>query len=205
MIKAKFGDQLDAWLLRVLPFLKHWPLPANLCTVIGTAISVGGAVAFAFGAFVTGAILLLAGGFFDLTDGVIARQRGTASDFGAFLDSTLDRLVDMTLLVGLMIFYARGYEPGLVLLAGSALIVSVMTSYAKARVEEFVPVPSGGLIERGERIGLIALGAVTGWMVVALWVIVIFGSYTVGQRFLIAYRALSHQNPAASSGIGDSG
>ena len=205
MIKAKLGHQLDAWLLKLFPFVVRLPLHPNLFTVIGTVVSLGAALAFALGHFPAGALLLLGGGFFDLVDGVVARQRGTASAFGAFLDSTLDRLVDMAVLVGLMMFYSGRGEASSVLLAGVALMASVMTSYAKARVEEFVPSMSGGLLERGERIALLALGGLTGWMVPVLWILAVFGSFTVVQRFSIAHRTLAETDRAASAATRSAG
>ena len=190
MIKAKLGDRLDAWLQALLPFLFRHPLNPNLLTVLGTLVSLGAAAGFAFGQFRWAGVLILAGGFFDLVDGVIARHQGTASTFGAFLDSTLDRLVDMGILLGIVVHYAGRGEPGLVLLAGYALVATVLVSYAKARAELFVPVLEGGLLERGERIGLLAAGAILGFMVPALWIVAVGATITVVQRFALAYREM---------------
>lgn len=191
MIKAKLGDRLDAWLQALLPFLFRHRLNPNLLTVLGTLVSLGAAVGFAFGQFRWAGVLILAGGFFDLVDGVIARHQGTASTFGAFLDSTLDRLVDMGILLGIVMHYAGKAEPGLVLLAGYALVATVLVSYAKARAELFVPVLEGGLLERGERIGLLAAGAILGFMVPALWIVAVGATITVVQRFSLAYREMA--------------
>jgi len=191
MIKAKLGDPLDAWLQALLPFLFRHPLNPNLLTILGTLVSLGAAAGFAFGQFRWAGVLILAGGFFDLVDGVIARHQGTASTFGAFLDSTLDRLVDMGILLGIVVHYAGRGEPGLVLLAGYALVATVLVSYAKARAELFVPVLEGGLLERGERIGLLAAGAILGFMVPALWVVAVGATITVVQRFALAYREMA--------------
>jgi CDP-diacylglycerol--glycerol-3-phosphate 3-phosphatidyltransferase len=191
MIKAKLGDRLDAWLQALLPFLFRHPLNPNLLTVLGTLVSLGAAAGFAFGQFRWAGVLILAGGFFDLVDGVIARHQGTASTFGAFLDSTLDRLVDMGILLGIVVHYAGRGEPGLVLLAGYALVATVLVSYAKARAELFVPVLEGGLLERGERIGLLAAGAILGFMVPALWFVAVGATITVIQRFALAYREMA--------------
>jgi CDP-diacylglycerol--glycerol-3-phosphate 3-phosphatidyltransferase len=190
VIKARFGDRLDEWLRTLLPFLFRWRVSPNLLTVIGTLVSVVSGAAFAVGAFGWGAVLIGVGGLFDLLDGVVARQQGTDTAFGAFLDSTLDRLADMAILVGIMFHFAGLGDAGTVLLAGIALIASVLISYAKARAEHFLPALRGGFLERGERLFVLAIGAVTGMIIPALWVLAVLGTATVGYRFARAYREL---------------
>jgi len=191
VIKARFGDRLDGWLEATLPFLFRRPVNPNVLTVIGTLISVGAGIAFATGRFVLGAVLILVGGVFDLVDGVIARHHDIATAFGAFLDSTLDRLADMAMLLGVMLHYAALGDAGTVLLGGVAMIASVLTSYAKARAEQFLPSFEGGFLERGERLTILGLGAISGYMVAALWILAVAGSATAAYRFGIAYRELA--------------
>lgn len=190
MIKAKLGDRLDAVVKAALPFLFLRPLDPNLLTVVGCLVSLGAAAAFALGWFATGGLLILAGGVFDLVDGVIARAHGIATRFGAFLDSTLDRLTDMALLVGVAMYYAIAGEPGHVLLAGYALVASVLVSYAQARAELVVPVFRVGILERAERILILAAGALLDLLVPALWIVAVGSTITVGQRFLRAYQEM---------------
>jgi CDP-diacylglycerol--glycerol-3-phosphate 3-phosphatidyltransferase len=163
----------------------------NLLTVIGTLVSVGAGVAFALGSFGWGAVLILVGGVFDLVDGAIARHHKIATAFGAFLDSTLDRLADMAILLGVMLHYADLGDAGTVLLGGVALMASVLTSYAKARAEQFLPSFEGGLLERGERLTILGVGAVSGYMLPALWILAVAGTATVAYRFAIAYREMA--------------
>jgi CDP-diacylglycerol--glycerol-3-phosphate 3-phosphatidyltransferase len=191
VIKAKVGDRIDGWLHTALPFLFSRRVDPNLLTVLGALISVGAAVCLAFGAFLAGGLLILAGGFFDLIDGVVARHHGISTRFGAFLDSTLDRVVDMALLLGLALYFARGGATGHVLLAGYAMAVTVLVSYAQAKAEQVVPDFKVGLFERGERIVVLALGILTGWVVPALWLVAIGSTITVGQRFAKAYQEMS--------------
>lgn len=186
MIKAKFGDRIDGWIHAALPFLFRRPIDPNLLTVLGTVVSLGAAAAFGLGAFVAAGVLILAGGVFDLVDGVVARHHGTATRFGAFLDSTLDRLVDMALLFGIVVHYAGAADTGTVLVAGWALVATVLVSYSKARAELYMKVLEGGLLERGERIGLLAAGAILGFLVPALWIIAVGATITVVQRMRIA-------------------
>jgi len=201
VIKARFGSSIDGWIHTAFPFLFKRAVNPNLLTVVGTLVSVAAAIALAFGHFVAGGLLLLAGGFFDLVDGVVARHFQSSTPFGAFLDSTMDRLVDMVVLLGIVLHYGGQGQPGVVLLAGIVLISSVMTSYAKARAEQFVSELRGGIFERGERIVLLALGALSSFMVPILWVLAIGTTFTVIQRFASAYREMEHPSVASSSSL----
>ena len=190
MIKSSFGDRLDAWIHRIFPFLFWWPLNPDALSATGALVALGAAVALARGEFFTGGLLILFGGFFDLVDGVVARHRGIATSFGALLDSTLDRLVDMALLLGLVVFYASSGALVSASAASVVLIASVLTSYVKARAESVIPKLEGGLLERGERIGAIAAGALFGIMEPMLWILVAGTVITVAQRCAVAYREL---------------
>ena len=173
MIKSVFGHRLDPWVRRLLPFLFRRPVNPNLLTVLGTSVSLAAAVAFAAGWFLTAGLLMLAGGLCDLVDGVVARYHGVSTRFGAFLDSTLDRLSDMALLLGIAMHFALGGEPRLVLLAGYTLVVTVLVSYAQARAEIAVPSFRVGVLERAERILILAVGALSGYVILALWIIAV--------------------------------
>ena len=197
MLKEKLGRKLDVWLPRALPFLFSPRLSPSVMTVTGTLICLGAAAAFAFGEFLGGGLLLGLGGAFDLLDGIVARRNGRESRVGAFLDSTLDRLVDMAILVSLMIHYAIAGEPHWVALAGFVLITSVMTSYAKARAENLGPSIGKGIFERGERIVLLILGGLTGWMLTVLAILAVGGLITAAQRFALAVRALARTDDEA--------
>jgi len=200
VIKAKLGEEVEKLLPRLFPFLFWRRVSPAALTLTGTAITLGAAVAFGRGALVSGALLLLAGGFFDLVDGAVARRNGTSSPFGAFLDSTLDRLGDTAVLVGLMVHYSAVGQPPWVALAGFVLITSVMTSYAKARAGQLGSLLQVGVIERGERVVLIVLGGLTGWMVPALAILAVGGAVTVAQRLALAYRELERAEPETGRG-----
>ena len=203
MIKARFGDRIDGVIHRLLPFLFRKPVNPNLLTVLGALISLIAAAALAFGWFVAGGLLVLLGGACDLVDGVIARHHGMSTRFGAFLDSTLDRLADMALLLGIAMYYALQGEPGYVLLAGYTLMSTVLVSYAQARAELVVPGFRVGLLERAERVGILALGALLGLLVPALWIIAIGSTITVIQRFTHAYREMQQIDAVERSGVGE--
>lgn len=191
MIKATFGDRLDGWIRKLFPFLFRRRWNPDALTMTGVAISVGAAVAFGAGAPVAAGCLLLAGGFFDLVDGVVARSQGDESPFGAFLDSTMDRFVDMAVLLGIVAHYATAADVVMVCATGVVWIMSVMTSYAKARAELALPSFGGGLLERGERVAILAAGALFGFLEWAIWLLAVGTTVTVLQRFAAARRALS--------------
>lgn len=203
MIKEKLGDRLDGWIHAALPFLFRRPMNPNFLTVTGALVSIVAAVAFARGSFLAAGILVLAGGFFDLIDGVVARHHGVSTRFGAFLDSTLDRFVDMALLLGIAMYFAQTGRPGGVLLAGTALVATVLVSYSKACAERFVPQVSVGVLERGERVGLLAAGAIFDLLVPALWIVAIGSTITVIQRFVHAHREMQQIDADERAGLGE--
>ena len=166
---------------------------------LGTVVASLAGWAFARGELTAGGFLLLAGGFFDLVDGVVARHFGTATDFGGFLDSCLDRVVDILVVLGL---FAHAVAAGDRIAAGLCAVIlvgSVLTSYAKARAELVLDHMPGGLLERGERIGLLALGALSGFLTPTLWLLAIGTAVTAGQRFLYARRAMSSGESAPAT------
>jgi phosphatidylglycerophosphate synthase len=203
VIKAMLGERLDAWIHALFPFLFRWRLNPNLLSVTGTLVSLVAAASFPLGWFRTGGLLILAGGFFDLVDGVVARHHGRATRFGAFLDSTLDRVVDMGVLLGITMHFALAGEPGHVLLAVYALASSVLVSYAQARAELLLPSFRVGLLERGERIAVIAAGALAGLLVPALWIVAVGSTVTVIQRFAHAHREMARIDAAERQGLGE--
>lgn len=198
MLKSRFGFELDPAIRRALPFLLHARVHPNALTVAGTAISLGAAAAFAAGELRGGALLAAVGGVFDLSDGVVARAQGRTTRFGAFLDSSLDRLVDVALLFGLALHYAGAGEPTWAWLAGTALAGSVLTSYTKARAEVWLGDVKGGLLERAERTVILIAGGILGAMPVALAIVAIGSVATATQRIIIVYRRLAAETEEGS-------
>lgn len=190
MIKSRFGSKLDSVVHSAFPFLFHRRLNPNVLTVVGVFVSLAAALALGMGALKLGGILLLAGGFFDLVDGVVARHFKLQSSFGAFLDSTMDRLVDMVLFLGVIVYLAGEGDQGGVILAGVAAIGGVMTSYIKARAETIIPVLDSGFFERAERVLILALGVLSGWLLACLWILAVGSVYTASARFVAARRAM---------------
>jgi CDP-diacylglycerol--glycerol-3-phosphate 3-phosphatidyltransferase len=203
VFKEKLGDRLDGWIHAAFPFLFRRRVNPNLLTVTGVLISLVAAVAFARGAFPVAGLLVLVGGFFDMIDGIVARHHGVSTRFGAFLDSTLDRLVDMVLLLGIAMHFAQTGRPGGVLLAGTALVAAVLVSYSKACAERVVRQITVGVLERGERVVILAAGAICNLLVLALWIIAIGSTITVIQRFAHAYREMEQIDADERVGLGE--
>src|SRR5262249_48536817 len=140
-------------------------------------------------------IVLIIANLFDMLDGQVARLSGRVTSFGGFLDSSLDRLSDMVVFVGLMVFYARAtpYHSTLnVFLAGAGMMGSVMVSYASARAESMIPKCDVGFLRRPERVVLFIIGALStvpgsnnffaNRMPAVLWVLAIGSYWTFAHR-----------------------
>jgi CDP-diacylglycerol--glycerol-3-phosphate 3-phosphatidyltransferase len=136
----------------------------NAITTVGTAITVLSGVAYGAGGVRLGAALLLLSGVCDMLDGRVARTAGTTTKFGAFYDSTLDRVGESALFGGIAMFFLRGGGgPGLmpwaVGVAIAALAAGLLVSYARARAEGLGLDCKVGIAQRAERI--LGLGAPT--------------------------------------------
>jgi CDP-diacylglycerol--glycerol-3-phosphate 3-phosphatidyltransferase len=131
----------------------------------------------------------------DALDGTMARLRGPSGSWGAFLDSTLDRIADASIFAALVLWYAgRGDDEVLVAVALFCLVAGVVTSYAKARAEGLGMTCDVGLAERTERLILVLAGTFLAGLgievalAIALWVLAVASAITVGQRLAEVHR-----------------
>ncbi len=190
----------------------------NLLTVIGVSINVLCGVMFGLGHFFWAGIILIVANVFDMLDGSVARLTGRVTRFGAFLDSSLDRLSDMAAFVGLMVFYARDteYHSTLyVFLAGAAMVGSVLVSYASARAESLIPKCDVGFLRRPERVVLLIIGALSthpgsgslfaNRMPAVLWILAVGSYWTFAYRMYHTWTELNRTEeasvPAASAAL----
>ncbi|GAC1445382.1 MAG: CDP-alcohol phosphatidyltransferase family protein [Mycobacteriales bacterium] len=168
----------------------------DMVTVAGVVGAVTGALALiARGDFVWGGVVVSLSVLTDALDGTMARLRGPAGRWGAFLDSTLDRVADASIFCALAIWYAgRGDSSVLLAVSLFCLVSGAVTSYAKARAEGLGMTCDVGLAERTERLILILLGILlTGAglhaaLPVALWLLAVASAVTVGQRLAEVHR-----------------
>jgi CDP-diacylglycerol---glycerol-3-phosphate 3-phosphatidyltransferase len=177
--------------------LARTPITPNVVTIIGTVGVVGGALGlFPIGELFPGALTCTIFVFLDMLDGVLARMKGTSGRWGAFLDSTMDRIADAAIFSGLVVwFMLGGHDPLLAGLSLFCLVIGMLVSYAKARAEGLGLRCDVGLIERPERmlISLVAVG-VSGLGVpyilnVGLWALAAGSAFTFGQRVRAVYQA----------------
>ncbi|MDO4244032.1 MAG: CDP-alcohol phosphatidyltransferase family protein [Actinomyces sp.] len=174
---------------------------ANMITVTGTVATVVISVlTLAQGHFVLGPALLALVVIADSFDGILARATGTGSSFGAFLDSTMDRLGDGAMLGSLAVWAALHLEPGTlrtatVSVAVAAVVLAATVPYARARAEAIGANAAAGLLERTDRIVVAAVGVLAVGLGAPLWVltaaltIVALGSLaTVIQRVMAVRR-----------------
>ena len=147
-------------------------------------LAAGAGVAFAFGRFRTGALLVLAAGLADVMDGAVARADDRGSPFGAFMDSVVDRYSEAAYLTGLIYYYAAARDSLMALLVVLVLSGSVFVSYTKARAESQIDECKIGIMERPERVKLLALGYLVGGYgaLVALLLLALLSHFTALQR-----------------------
>lgn len=195
MIKAQLGTDLDRVVCRIFPFVPRIRLQPNTLTLYGVGVSALAGAAFATERLVLAAFLMAGSGFFDLIDGVVARAQGRSSREGAFFDSSMDRLSDLMIFGGIGVAAATRADTAGSLLVFWALSASVMTSYIRARAESILPSLSVGIMERGERFVVLILGAVSGYLEPALWIVAIGASITSIQRLVVAHREISRLPP----------
>jgi CDP-diacylglycerol---glycerol-3-phosphate 3-phosphatidyltransferase len=138
-------------------------------------------------------LFLIASSACDMIDGALARITGSGSDFGAFLDSTLDRFSDIAIIVGISIYFARDGNLTYQLLALFALANTFLISYIKARAEEIVPDCSVGWWQRGERHVTFLLGCFFGHIPAILWQLTLLPAFTVWRRLTFAHQAITAQ------------
>jgi phosphatidylglycerophosphate synthase len=178
MIGERFGHIFDRPLENVA---RRIPIHPNTVTFIGFAVTVAAAGVLVHDLF-WGGVLVVLGGVFDVLDGVVARVNRKESKFGAFLDSVLDRYSDAVVLLAIAWNLAgKGQTTGFALCL-AALVGSFLVSYSRARAEGLGESCKHGLMERPERLVLISFGAISGFMLPVLWMLVILTHFTVLQR-----------------------
>ncbi len=142
-----------------------------------------------------GASLFLIFSLFDALDGSLARRNNSAKPIGDFLDSVMDRFSDSAILFAIIFYAFKVVNRGVFLLGLLALIASLITSYIKAKAENFLEFGSIGLLQRPERVLIIFLMLLfPKYLLLGLWVLVIGGYITICQRLYSAYQKFNQQS-----------
>jgi CDP-diacylglycerol--glycerol-3-phosphate 3-phosphatidyltransferase len=169
-----------------------------MITLLAFAWSIGAAVAVAKDYLLIGGILVLVSGAFDLFDGALARAKAQSTKFGAILDSTLDRLSEAAVLLGLLVLYVGLNSTWEILLIYIAIVGSILVSYTRARAEGLGLKCQVGIFTRAERVIVLALGLIIGhWLdkavFIVLCIVAALAWVTVAQRLIYLRRQIGRE------------
>ena len=205
IIPNVFRRGLEATIEPLVSALIRARVNPNVLTTIGTLVLLGSGVAFGFGLVRLGGALLLLSGVMDMLDGRVARGGGVVTKFGAFYDSTLDRVGESALFGGIAVYFVAGgvAEPWRITALIATLVAlsaGLTVSYARARAEGLQMECEVGVAQRAERI--LGLGVPTlffsagpgGFLLLGVVAILaVLAVITVGQRILHVYRLTSRR------------
>ena len=197
MLSARLKPAVTRVITPVASVALRMGITPNAVTWTGAIAVVTAALYFyPRGEFFIGTVIICVMALSDLFDGTMARisQKGS-SKWGGFLDSTIDRITDSAILVGISIYLIDREDP-LVIVVMVTLVTGILVPYIRAKAECFGIECSGGIAERAERlmISLAAIGfnglGVPYILSVGMWLLALLGTYTVLQRMLIVKRAI---------------
>lgn len=177
--------------LPVVSFLAKTSITPNMVTWFGFFLILIAAVLAGTGhLFASGWVVLLSG-VFDMLDGALARLTNRVTRFGGVLDSTLDRLSEAAILIGIMAYYLFNpavYHAWIILVIGVALVASFLVSYIRSRAEAADIDCQVGIFTRVERVIILALGLLINQAAIILSIIALLSVVTVIQRLVYVYR-----------------
>ena len=180
--------KVSRWL--VIPaagFLARLGLSANTLTIIGCLLNVGVGVVLATGRLRLGGICLIVAAGFDALDGTLARQTNGATQFGAFLDSVLDRVSESVVLLGLAWWYMGQAGRMQEMLVYAVIVGSMLVSYTRARAEGIGVECKVGVFDRVLRAVLLIAGLILGLLEPTLWLLAIGTTATTIRRIVTVY------------------
>lgn len=200
--KASVKNRLRGLLDPLVGALARLGVTPIAVTVAGLALSLAGAALVARGSLLSGGLVLVAAGVCDTLDGSLARRAGRESVFGAFIDSTVDRVAEIAVFGGLILHYVDAGPGGRlpVIACLVALMGAFLTSYTRARAEGLGFECRVGLIERPERVALIILGLVIGGktLAVILGLLALLTVVTALQRVIHVRRLAAAKDRSAA-------
>jgi CDP-diacylglycerol--glycerol-3-phosphate 3-phosphatidyltransferase len=176
-----------AWLLlvcRVTP---------NQVSLMGILLNLVTAWLIVDGQLVLAGLMYLLAGGFDLLDGILARLAKMATRFGAFLDSTADRISEGVVFAAIAYYFARHGQPLEAAVAVLALLGSLLVSYTRARAEGLGLECKVGIMTRAERVVLVAFGLLFGLLAESIYLVAALTAFSTTQRIVHTLRQLHPQ------------
>ncbi|GCE48092.1 hypothetical protein KTH_29610 [Thermosporothrix hazakensis] len=208
MFSSRLQQRARQLVMILIKPLARLGITPNMLTGIGLLLSVFTAIVIARGYLVIGGCLVLLAGIFDMFDGAMARVRQSATTFGAFLDSTIDRYSESIILLG-MLLYAywhpnlqdplwpfQNEQMWMITFIYLSVVGSLMVSYTKARAEGLGIECKVGILARPERVILLALGLLTNTGIWALALLAVFSNVTAVERMIAVWHTIRQDSHA---------
>ncbi len=210
-------DYVKKGALRVIEpaisFLARHNVSPNAITTVGTLLTIAAGVVYATGHIMTAGWLMGVTAFFDVVDGEVARRTGRSTVFGAFYDSTLDRVADGALMAGLTVFYATNvahHNIYMVAICLVGMIGTFLVSYTRARAEALGIDAKVGVMQRPERIVLLSAPQAlfglfwNGWVLMGIIILLSVTAWiTAVQRIAFVHRFTQHPDSKPTLVVSD--
>ncbi len=161
--------------------LAEFGLKPNHLTILGLLIGLTASILISVHLIFIGAFFVLLSGICDVLDGAMARTQDMETKFGGYLDSVFDRYVDVFILISLGIYGVDW------LLIALSLSGALLVSYTRARAEKLIPKCDVGIAERGERLIILFIGMISGFIWEAVLIIAILSHITACHRIVYTY------------------
>lgn len=190
-LRTRLHAALERALYPVTDALGRMRIRANHVTVAGALVCLLAPLLLVAGQPFLAGVVWLAGSAFDLLDGALARRQGRATPFGAFLDSTLDRLSEGGLFVAIAYHFAATGEAVTAAVTVIALIGSLLISYTRARAEALGIACRVGIVTRAERVILLGLGLCFGLLTPVVYLLAGLTLVSTAQRVRHTLKALA--------------
>jgi CDP-diacylglycerol--glycerol-3-phosphate 3-phosphatidyltransferase len=195
-IKSGYTDGARQLASRAVRVLSESRVTPNQLTALGFALNLVAAILVYRETYVAAAAVFLVGSIIDILDGALARSRGQATVFGAFIDSTTDRISEGAVLCAAALVFARDGDTWAIAAVFVALVASFLVSYTRARAEALGLEGKAGLMGRAERVVLLAAILVTspwGTLPYGIALLAALASATVAQRIFSVHRQLAER------------
>ena len=197
MLDGRWRANVERGLEPIGKSLNRAGINPDVLTLVGLGFAVATALLIASGHLVWAVFGVIATGVPDILDGTVARHSGRAGPRGAFLDSVSDRVSDAVMFGGVA-WYFTGEGEYLPVLAFAAVALSMLISYERAKAESLGFSAKGGIMERAERMVLLAIGLAFNILVPVMWIMVVLMAVTAVHRFVKVWQQASGTREHAS-------